>query len=78
MLCRLSLTVIVCVFLTMVTTAAIAADATLEADLQDILDWCEAYHYGGIDTNGSGQDSLGKMLDNARVLFKEIDKCFKK
>jgi hypothetical protein len=46
--------------------------------LQDILDWCEAYHYGGIDTNGSGQASLRKMLDNALILFKNIDLCFKK
>ena len=53
-------------------------DGSLLSELHDILDWCEAYHYGGIDTNGSGQDSLGKMLDNARVLFKEMDKCFKK
>ena len=53
-------------------------DGALLTDLQDILDWCEAYHYGGIDTNGSGQASLGKMLDNALILFKNIDLCFKK
>jgi len=54
------------------------ADGALLTDLQDILDWCEAYHYGGIDTNGSGQASLEKMLDNALILFKKIDLCFKK
>lgn len=53
-------------------------DSALLTDLQDILDWCEAYHYGGIDANGSGQASLGKMLDNALILFKNIDLCFKK
>ena len=53
-------------------------DSALLTDLQDILDWCEAYHYGGIDTNGSSQASLGKMLDNALILFKNIDLCLKK
>ncbi len=53
-------------------------DGALLTDLQDILDWCEAYHYGGIDTNGIGQASLGEMLDNALILFKKIDLCFKK
>ncbi|MFC1843578.1 BatD family protein [Thermodesulfobacteriota bacterium] len=52
-------------------------DAALLNDLQAILDWCEAYHYGGIDTNGSGQANLQKMLDNALILFKKIDLCFK-
>ena len=53
-------------------------EAVLLKELQDILDWCEAYHYGGIDTNGSGQGSLEKILDNALNLFKKIDICFKK
>jgi len=53
------------------------ADAALLNDLQAILGWCEAYHYGGIDTNGSGQASLEKMLDDALILFKKIDLCFK-
>ena len=53
-------------------------DIVLLTDLQDILDWCEAYHYGGIDKNGSGQVSLEKMLDNALTLFEKIDLCFKK
>ena len=52
-------------------------DADLLDDLQVLLDWCEAFHYGGIDTNGSGQASLEKMLDNALILFKKIDLCFK-
>ena len=53
-------------------------DGASLTELQEILDWCEAYHYGGIDTNGSGQASLGKMLDNTLILFKKIDLCFKK
>ncbi len=52
-------------------------DAALLTDLQDILDRCEAYHYGGIDANGSGQASLEKIIDNALILFKKIDLCFK-
>jgi hypothetical protein len=53
-------------------------DAVLLGKLQEILDWCEVYHYGGVDTNGSGQDSLYRMLDNAMILFKKIDLCFKR
>ncbi len=53
-------------------------DGASLTELQEILDWCEAYHYGGIDTNGSGQASLGKMLDNTLILFKKIDLCFKR
>jgi hypothetical protein len=52
-------------------------DADLLDDLQALLDWCEAYHYGGVDTNGSGLANLMKMLDNALNLFKKIDLCFK-
>ena len=53
-------------------------EAVLLKELQDILDWCEAYYYGGIDSNGSGQESLEKMLDSSLILFKKIDLCFKK
>ena len=52
-------------------------DAAVLDDLQALLDWCEAYHYGGVDTNGSGRVNLEKMLDNALILFKKIDLCFK-
>jgi hypothetical protein len=45
-------------------------------ELQRIMDWCEAYHYGGVNTNGSGQDSLLKMIDSALDLFKVIEGCF--
>jgi hypothetical protein len=53
-------------------------DAESLTELQDILDWCEAYHYGGIDTNGSGKDSLEKTFDNVLPLFEKIDRCFKR
>jgi hypothetical protein len=46
--------------------------------LQEILDWCEAYHYGGIDKDGRDQDNLEKMLDDALKLFKKIDLCFRR
>ena len=53
-------------------------DAESLTDLQDILEWCEAYHYGGIDTNGSGETSLEKTFDNVLPLFEKIDRCFRK
>ena len=53
-------------------------DASSLTELQEILDWCEAYHYGGIDTNGSGPDSLEVIFGNTLTLFKKIDKCFKR
>jgi len=53
-------------------------DGASLTELQEILDWCEAYHYGGIATNGTGQDGLGEILDNALILFKKIDLCFKR
>jgi len=53
-------------------------DAALLTELQEILDWCEAYHYGGVVKNGDGQASHKMTLDNALVIFKKIDLCFKK
>jgi len=56
----------------------LGVDRTLLAQMQEIVDWCEAYHYGGIDGNGSGQAGFRQMLHNTRILFEKIDRCFKK
>jgi len=56
----------------------LGVDNTLLSQLQEIIEWCEAYHYGGIDGNGSGQAGLKQMLHNTRILFEKIDRCFRK
>ena len=53
-------------------------DGGLLKELQGILDWCEAYHYGGVDENGGGQTSNEMMLENALSVLRKIDLCFKK
>ena len=53
-------------------------DGDLLKELKGILDWCEAYHYGGVDENGGGQTSNEMMLENALSVLRKIDLCFKK
>jgi len=50
-------------------------DVTLLAELKNILDQCEAYHYGAIASNSSGRENLQEMLDAALAIFKKIDQC---
>ncbi len=48
-----------------------AKDALL-AELQKILEWCEAYHYGAMNGNNDRED-LRQMLAAASTLFQKID-----
>lgn len=50
-------------------------DVTLLAELKNILDQCEAYHYGAIARNSSGRENLQEMLVAALAIFKKIDQC---
>jgi hypothetical protein len=50
-------------------------DVTVLAELKNILDQCEAYHYGAIDRNSSGRENLQEMLVAALAIFKKIDRC---
>jgi hypothetical protein len=56
----------------------LGVEGVLLSQFQEIVDWCEAFHYGGIDQNGSDQARLEKMLHDVRTLFEKIDQCFKK
>jgi hypothetical protein len=52
-------------------------DSALLRELQQILDLCEAYHYGAIEQNGRGRENLQEMLAGASVLFEKLDQCLK-
>jgi len=47
-------------------------------ELKNILDRCEAYHYGAIGQTGAEKENVMKMLDTVLQLFKKIDTCLKK
>ena len=51
-------------------------DDSLLAELQDILDRCEAYHYGAADSNSSRED-VQQLFTRALTLFKKLDQCLK-
>jgi hypothetical protein len=53
-------------------------DEAFLAELKIILDWCEAYHYGAIDSLGSSRENLQEKLVDAQGLFNKIDQSLKK
>jgi hypothetical protein len=53
-------------------------DSALLAELQKILDLCEAYRYGAIDREGSGRENLQEMLVASLELFKKIEQSLQK
>ncbi|MBW2466333.1 MAG: hypothetical protein JRF02_03450, partial [Deltaproteobacteria bacterium] len=55
----------------------LGVDETVLAELREILDWCEAYHYGGGDKNGNGQAGLDKILIKSKDVIEKIDRCFR-
>ena len=50
----------------------------LLAELKNILDRCEAYHYGAIGGNESAGADIREMLHTALTVFEKIDQCLKK
>ena len=50
----------------------------LLAELKNILDRCEAYHYGAIGGNESAGADIREMLHAALTVFEKIDQCLKK
>ena len=50
-------------------------DQVLLAELKDILDWCEAYHYAGSAVSQSGREDVASIVDNAHAVIQKIDKC---
>ena len=50
----------------------------LLAELKNILDRCEAYHYGAIGGTESAGADIREMLHTALTVFEKIDQCLKK